>query len=74
MDEPNLSQEMTVPEVAQCLECSIPRAQSLIRSGRIPGHKTSRGWVTTKQAVDKYLMERTRGTPPARRASSRLSS
>ncbi|MGE5262232.1 MAG: helix-turn-helix domain-containing protein [Acidobacteriota bacterium] len=71
MKDSNPTQEITVPELAQSLECSIPRAQTLIRTGRIPGHKTPRGWVTTRQAIDKYLAERARGSASPRRSSSR---
>jgi len=53
------SREISVPELAKRLGCSIPHAQALIRTGRIPGHKNSRGWVTTVAAVEKY----TRGNP-----------
>ena len=47
--------EISVPELAKLLGRSVPYAQALIRSGRIPGHKNSRGWVTTAAAVEKYL-------------------
>jgi excisionase family DNA binding protein len=71
MKETTPSQEITVPELAKCLQCSIPRAQTLVRTGRIPGHKTSRGWVTTRQAIDKYLADRSRGNTTSRSSSSR---
>ncbi len=54
----NAPRQICVPELAQRLNCSIPRAQSLIRSGRIPGRKTTRGWVTTEAAVEAYVMQR----------------
>ena len=49
------SRPICVPELAKRLGCSLPQAQALIRTGRIPGHKNARGWVTTAAAVDKYL-------------------
>jgi hypothetical protein len=48
------TREITVPELAKRLACTIPHAQALIRTGRIPGRKTLRGWVTTVAAVEKY--------------------
>ncbi len=54
----NASQEIYVPELARRLRGSIPRAQSLIRSGRIRGRKTTRGWVTTEAALEYYTMQR----------------
>ena len=62
--------EITVPELAQCLGCSIPHAQSLIRTGRIPGRKGPRGWVTTQKAVDEYIAQRRNGPLP-RKVSAR---
>ena len=52
--------EMTVPELAQLLDCSIPRAQALIRTGSIRGRKGKNGWVTTHAAVEAYLAKRER--------------
>ena len=60
MDSPR---EITVPELAKRLGCSIPHAQALIRTGRIPGRKTLRGWVTTIAALEKY----TSGNPGKRK-------
>ncbi len=57
------SLELGVPEVARILGCSIPYAQRLIRTGRVPGRKDARGWVTTKLALDKYLAERRKRNP-----------
>lgn len=54
----NSSREISVPQLAKRLECSIPHAQALIRTGRIPGRKTARGWVTTVEAVERYLATR----------------
>lgn len=48
------SRDITVPELAKRLGCSIPHAQALIRTGRIPGHRNSRGWVTTVAEVEKH--------------------
>jgi hypothetical protein len=53
--------EISVPEVAKRLDCTIPHAQSLIRNRRIPGRKTERGWVTTVAAVDAYIAARSIG-------------
>ena len=52
------SREITVPELANRLGCSIPRAQALIRTGRIRGRKGVRGWVTTTTALETYLAKR----------------
>jgi hypothetical protein len=52
------SQEISVPQLAKRLECTIPHAQALIRTGRIRGRKTARGWVTTATAVKEYLAKR----------------
>ena len=51
------SREISVPDLAQRLGCSIPHAQRLIRTGRIRGRKTARGWVTTTDAAEAYLGE-----------------
>lgn len=50
--------EITVPELAQRLGCSIPHAQALIRMGKIRGRKAARGWVTTTASVDAFLAKR----------------
>ncbi len=52
------AQEITARQLARRLRCSIPRAHSLIRSGRIRGRQTERGWVTTEAAVQSYQMQR----------------
>lgn len=52
------SKEITVPELAKHLGCSIPRAQALIRTGLIRGRKGASGWVTTPAAVEAYLARR----------------
>ncbi len=52
------SREIGVPEIAHRLGCSIPLAQSLVRTGRIPGRKTARGWVASLAAVEEYLAHR----------------
>ena len=51
------SREISVPDLARRLGCSIPHAQRLIRTGRIRGRKTPRGWVTTTDAAEAYLGE-----------------
>jgi hypothetical protein len=50
--------EMTVPELAQLLDCSIPRAQALIRTGAVRDRKGLNGWVTASAAVEDYLAKR----------------
>jgi hypothetical protein len=52
--------EVTVPELAKRLGCSIPHAQALIRTGQIRGHKENHGWVTTTLEVEVYLDRRAR--------------
>jgi Helix-turn-helix domain len=52
------SREITVPELAKRLGCSIPHAQALIRTGKIRGRKAARGWVTTTTAVEACLAKR----------------
>lgn len=54
----NCPREIGVPELARRLRCSKPRAESLIRSGRIRGRQTAGGWVTTVAAVESYQMQR----------------
>jgi hypothetical protein len=49
------SRESSVPELAKRLGRSILYAQALIRTGRIPGPKNGRGWVTTAAAGERYL-------------------
>jgi hypothetical protein len=49
--------EIDVTELAKRLRCSPTRAESLIRSGRIRGRQTSRGWITTASAVESYQMQ-----------------
>jgi len=51
----NSSRELSDPTLAYRLGCTIPQAQVLIRTGRIPGYKTAAGWVTTEAAVKAYL-------------------
>ena len=58
------SKEITVPELAQRLNCSIPRAQALIRTGAMRGRKVAHGWVTTSAAVEAYLAKR--ANPPTK--------
>ena len=52
------SKVITVPALARRLECSIPRAQALIRTGQIRGRKGAQGWITTSAAVEAYLAKR----------------
>jgi hypothetical protein len=52
------SKEITVPELAKRLGRSIPYTQSLIRTGKIRGHKCASGWVTTVAAIEDYLAKR----------------
>lgn len=56
------TKEITVPELAKRLGCSIPRAQALIRTGAIRGRKVASGWVTTPAAVEVYLAKRANPT------------
>lgn len=58
------SREIGVPELAHRLGCSIPLVQALIRTGRIRGRKTSRGWVTTMEAAEEYFSRHPRPAPP----------
>ena len=51
----NITGELSIPALAQRLGMSIPRAQALVRSGKIPGHKTAWGWITTEEAVSSFL-------------------
>ena len=51
----NTTAELSIPALAQRLGMSIPRAQALVRSGKIPGHKTAWGWITTEEAVSSFL-------------------
>lgn len=57
------SKQITVPELAKLLDCSIPRAQASIRTGAIRGRKGSNGWVTTSTAIEAYLDKR--ANPPS---------
>ena len=54
------TKEVTVPELAKWLGCSIPRAQALIRTGAIRGRKGANGWVTPLSAVEAFLAKRKR--------------
>lgn len=63
------SREIGVPEIAHRLSCSIPLAQSLVRTGRIKGRKLERGWVAPVEAVEEYLARHRR--PPAAQAIER---
>lgn len=56
------SREIGVPEIAYRLSCSIPLAQSLVRTGRIKGRKSDRGWVAPLEAVEEYLARHRRPT------------
>ncbi len=60
------SPEISVPTLAHRLGCTIPRAQALIRSGRIPGRKTPHGWFTTEAALETYLAARSVNTTDSR--------
>jgi hypothetical protein len=53
------TKQITVPELAKHLGVSIPRAQALVREGKIKGWKDSCGWLTTGAAVETYLAMRT---------------
>ncbi len=50
--------EISASQLARRLRCPVARAEILIRSGRIRGHKTARGWVTTEAAVESYQLQR----------------
>ncbi len=63
--------EISVPQLAQRLGCTVPYAQSLIRRGSIRGRKTPRGWVTTSAALEAYLAKRTSTTSASRTDGSR---
>ena len=65
------AKELTVPELAKRLGCSIPRAQALIRTGTIGGRKGTSGWLTTPAAVEAYLAKR--ANPPRKPAPKRKS-
>ncbi len=62
----NPQSDISVPQLAQRLGCSVPYAQSLIRRGSIRGRKTPRGWVTTSAALEVYLLKRNGGKTAAR--------
>jgi hypothetical protein len=49
------SREIAIPWLAARLGCTISHAQALVRRGRIPGHKTTSGWVVTEEAIETYL-------------------
>ena len=49
------AREIAIPWLAARLGCTISHAQALVRRGRIPGHKTTSGWVTTEDAIETYL-------------------
>ena len=51
----NSSREIAIPWLASRLGTTISHAQALVRRGRIPGHKTSSGWVVTEEALETYL-------------------
>jgi hypothetical protein len=59
------SREIAIPWLAARLGCTISHAQALVRRGRIPGHKTTSGWVTTEEALESYLTAH----PPAGRSA-----
>ncbi len=50
-------QEISASQLARRLHCPVMRAESLIRSGRIEGRKTARGWVTTEAALERYQLQ-----------------
>jgi hypothetical protein len=54
-----VSSEITVPELAKRLGIRIPRAQALIREGKIRGRKAKSGWVTTEDALQAYVAQHT---------------
>lgn len=47
--------EITLSQVANRLHCSVARAESLVRSGRLLGRRTARGGVTSEAAIQSYL-------------------
>lgn len=65
----NPSRRISVPELAKRLNCSIPHAQHLIRTQRIPGIKDTCGWVTTEAALEQYLKEKKAQSNGAARAA-----
>jgi hypothetical protein len=62
----NPQSDISVPQLAQRLGCTVPYAQSLIRRGSIRGRKTPRGWVTTPAALEVYLSKRNGAKTAAR--------
>lgn len=55
-------QERFVPltEVANTTPFSAKYLNLLVRQGKLEAHKEGRNWLTTKEAVDRYLKNRTR--------------
>jgi excisionase family DNA binding protein len=62
-DQPSLDELITLREAAELSGLSAGHLRLLVRQGDIWGIKLGRNWVTTPQAVEKYLVQDRRPGP-----------
>ena len=63
-DLPGLGELITLQEAAELSELSVSHLRLLVRRGDIWGVKLGHNWLTTTQAVQKYLAQDRRRTGP----------
>jgi len=56
IDQPGLEDLITLSEAAGLCGLSPDHLRRLVRQGDLWGKKIGRNWVTTKKAIEKYLV------------------
>ena len=67
-DQPRLDELISLSEAAELSGLSLPHLSLLIRQGKLWGKKIGRNWVTTEQAVRKYLARDRRPGPRSQKS------
>ena len=49
---------LTIEELAEALKIGTTQAYKIVRSGQLKGYKEGRDWKISKQALIRYIMER----------------
>jgi hypothetical protein len=67
-DQPRLDELISLSDAAELSGLSLPHLSLLIRQGKLWGKKIGRNWVTTEQAVKKYLVRDRRPGPKSQKS------
>lgn len=49
---------LTIEELAEALKIGTTQAYKIVRSGQLKGYKEGKDWKIAKQALIRYIMER----------------